>query len=298
MAAAAAVFTAAGCGSTGMKEAASSAAEGGRIPVAVSFNAMKELTEAVGGDKVAVKTIIPDGTEPHDFEPKGQDLKTLTEAKVFIYNGRGMESWAEKAAKAANNQQLITVEAAKGTEPIKLSDAEEIEEHGEYDPHVWLSLSGAAKEAENIRDALIQASPENQAYFEENYAKFKGKIDELQTEYDEKFKGASSHTIVTGHAAFAYVCRDFGLTQKSVEDVFATGEPTPARLAELTDFCRANHVKVVFTEDMVSPKVSETLAREAGAKAETIFTMEGSENGKSYLERMESNLKEIYEALQ
>lgn len=273
------------------------AANDGKIPVAVSFDAMKEFTEAVGGDKVKVSVIIPDGTEPHDFDPKPQDLKTISSAKVFVYNGLGMESWADKAVKAAAKDNLINVEASKGGVPIKNEDPDEIAEHGAYDPHLWLSLQGAELEAANIRDALIQASPENKQYFEDNYNKFKSQLDGLLTEYNEKFKTTGSRTIVTGHAAFAYFCRDFHLQQKSVEDTFASGEPTPAKLAELTEFVKDNHVKTVFTEDLVSPAVSETLAKEGGADTKQIYTMESSDKGLSYIDRMKKNLENVYEAL-
>lgn len=290
----AAVWTA-GCGSApaGTKAAAGD----GKIPVAVSFDAMKEFTQAVGGDKVKISVIIPDGTEPHEFDPKPQDLKSISEAKVFVYSGLGMEAWADKAVKAAAKDNLITVEASKGADPIQLTDPEEIEEHGAYDPHLWLSLKGAELEAANIRDGLIQASPENKQYFEDNYNKFKNELDALWKEYDGKFKTAKSHTIVTGHAAFGYFGRDFGLTQKSVEDTFASGEPTPAKLAELAEFVKKNHVKTVFTEDQVSPAVSETLAKEGGADTKQIYTMESSDKGLTYLDRMKKNLENVYEAL-
>lgn len=111
-----------------------------KIPVSVTFNAMKELVEVVGQDKVEISTIIPDGTEPHDFEPKAQDLVALSTAKVFVYSGLGMETWAEQAVKAANNAKLITVEASKGADGIKNTEPGEIEEHGQFDPHIWLSI--------------------------------------------------------------------------------------------------------------------------------------------------------------
>ena len=287
-----------GCGGApGASSKAASSAGSDKIPVVVSFNAMKEFTEAVGKDKVTVTTMIPDGTEPHDFEPTAADLKKLSDAKVFVYSGMGMENWADKAVQAADQKKLLAVEASRGVEPVKLEDPDEIKEHGPNDPHVWLSISGAEQEAANIRDALIKASPENKKYFEDNYNTFKKQLEDLKAEYTPKFKDVSSHTIVTGHAAFGYLCRDFGLTQKSVEDTFAHGEPTPDKLAELADYSKANHVKVIFTEELVSPEVSQTLAKEAGAKNETIYTMESAEDNLSYIDRMKSNLQRIYEAL-
>ena len=119
----------------------------------------------------------------------------------------------------------------------------------------------------------------------------------MYKEYDNKFKTVSRKDFVTGHAAFAYLARDFGLKQNSVEDVFAEGEPSAKKLKELTDYCKAEKINTIFVEDMVSPKVSETLAKEVGAKAVKIYTLESKEDGKTYIQSMQSNLEKIYASL-
>lgn len=293
----------ASAGASGAAPASSTAAEenkgtDGKIKVSVTFNAMKEFTEAVGKDKVDVATIIPDGTEPHDFEPKAQDLVALSTAQVFVYSGLGMEAWAEDAVKSANNPNLITVEASKGADAIKNTDPEEIEEHGQYDPHIWLGLKGAEVEVKNIKDALVKADGANQQYYEKNYDDFISQLESLYTEYNKKFQSAEKKSFVTGHAAFGYLCRDFGLEQNSVEDVFAEGEPSAQQLTELVKYCKDNKVTTIFAEEMASPDVSKTLAKEVGANVETIYTIEGGEDNKTYLERIESNLSKIYSSLE
>ena len=270
---------------------------GGKVKVSVTFNAIAEFTKAVGKDKVDISTIIPDGMEPHDFEPKAKDLVGLNSAQVFVYSGLGMESWAQKAATASGNQKLIVVEASKGAEPIRDTDSGETQEHGEYDPHIWLSLKGAETEARNIRDALVKADPSDADNFRKNCDSFVSQLENLFSEYNAKFRASKSRSFVTGHAAFAYLCRDFGLTQNSVEDVFAEGEPSARKLTELMDYCKKNHVKTIFVEDMVSPDVSRTLAKEVGAKTEKIYTIESSEENLDYLDRMKANLQEIDNSL-
>ena len=267
-----------------------SSAEAEKIPVSVTFNAMKEFVEAVGKDRVEVATIIPDGTEPHDFEPKAQDLAALS-------NGFGMEAWVDDAIKSANNSSLITVEASKGAEPIQNTEEEEIEEHGQYDPHLWLSLKGAELEVKNIKEALVSADPSNKEFYETNCNDYVAQLEKLYTEYQGKFQSVKKKSFVTGHAAFGYLCRDFGLEQNSVEDVFAEGEPSAQQMTELLKYCKENQVTTIFAEEMASPEVSKTLADEVGAKVETIYTIEGGEDDKSYLERMEDNLSKIYNSL-
>lgn len=271
--------------------------EESKIKVSVTFNAMKEFVLAVGKDKVEISTIIPDGTEPHDFEPKAQDLVNLSTANVFVYSGLGMEAWVDEAIKAADNTTLIAVEASKGAEVIENTDPEEVEEHGQYDPHIWLSLKGAELEVKNIKDALVQADPSNKDYYETNYNDFISQLETLFNEYNGKFQSVEKKSFVTGHAAFGYLCRDFGLEQNSVEDTFAEGEPSAQQLTELVEYCKENKVTTIFAEEMASPDVSQTLANEVGAKVETIYTVESNEDDLTYLDRIKDNLAEIYDSL-
>ena len=122
-------------------------------------------------------------------------------------------------------------------------------------------------------------------------------LESLYNEYKEKFDNLSTKDFVTGHAAFGYLCRDFRLQQKSVENLFAEGEPTPKQLEQLVTFCKENNIKTVFSESLASPKVSETLAKEVGAEVVPILTLESNEDDKSYVEAMRYNLEEIYKCL-
>lgn len=280
----------AGCGTT------ADVPDDGKLKVAVTFDALKEFTQAVGGDKVDVYTLIPDGTEPHEFQPTTKTIKRLGQSQLFVYNGLGMEPWASKVVDAAKNTSLHTVNASQGITPIKLTDEEEAHDHGDYDPHIWLSLINAQQEVRNIADALSEADSANKAYYQQNAENYTRQLQALQDEYAGKFAKAPRKDFVTGHAAFAYLCRDFGLTQQSVESVFSSGEPSARQLARLADYCRAHNEKTIFVEDMVSPETSETLAREVGARVETIHTIETSEDGKSYLDRMRDNLEKIYQS--
>ena len=322
-----------------------------KLKVSVSFDAMKELVAAVGKDKVEISTIIPAGTEAHDFEPKAQDLVNLSTAQIFVYNGLGMEGWAEDAISAADKTDLIVVEASKGADIIERETTDEADEeheehadeehaddehaddehaddehadeehadeehadeehadeehadeehdehhHGKYDPHLWLSLKGAQTEAKNIKDAFVQADPSNKDYYEQNCNEFVAQLENLYDDYNEKFQSVEKNSFVTGHAAFGYLCRDFGLEQNSVKDIFAEGEPSAQQLAELVEYCRENNVTTIFAEEMVSTEVSQTLANEVGAKVEIIYTIENAQDDMTYLERMESNLSKIYASL-
>ena len=224
--------------------------DNGKVDVTVSIEPLREFTEIVGGDKVNVKTMVPNGTEPHDFEPKTQDLLELNKAKVFVYNGLGMEHWKEQVLNTMENKDVKVVEASKGAEVLKEGD--------KVDPHLWLSLDGAKIEAQNIKDALVEVDSDNKSYYEENFKKFAEKLDSLANEYKEKFNGLANKDFVTGHAAFGYLCREFGLKQVSVENLFGEGEITPQKMQEIVEFCKKNDIKTIFMPELASEKISQT----------------------------------------
>ncbi len=283
-----------------------------KLQVYVSFNALYEFASAVGQDKAEIYTIIPTGAEPHDFEPKAADIAGLSEASLFVYNGLGMEPWAEKAIDAAQNNALTVITASEGTNVIENAEDEHEEdeheedeheedehghEHGPYDPHTWLSLKEAKTIVQNIADGFSTANPENKDFYQTNAANYIRELDDIYNEYNDKFAALDNKYFVTGHAAFNYFCRDFGLEQNSVEDVFAEGEPSPQQLAKLVEYCRERKITTIFAEEMASPEVSKTLANEVGAEIQTIYTMESPEDDLSYLERIRENCERVYNSL-
>ena len=262
------------------------------------------------GDKVDINCLVPNNMEPHDYEPKTKDFEKLINSDAFIYNGLGLEEWVEKVNEVIKNEDVLIVDSSKNVDSITIEDENHEEEHnhdneeehdhehGAIDPHSWLSLKEAQVQSEAIKDTLIEIDPENKAYYEQNYNEFKQKLDDLYNKYNEKFQTLQNKNFITGHAAFGYLCRDFGLEQKSVENVFGEGEPTPKQLENLVNFCKENNITTIFSESLASPKVSETLAAEVGAKVIPIYTLESQEDNKSYLEAMEYNLNQIYNCLE
>ncbi len=289
-------------------QAASNGVEDGKINVTVSFYPLKDFTEEIGKDKVNVKVLIPDNMEPHDYEPKTKDFENLIKSDLFIYNGFGLETWVDKVCESVKNEKVTLVDSSTGINPILINDEEyhehndQEEEHHEHshegnDPHIWLSLKNAQIQCKNIKDALINADSSNKDYYESNYEAYVKKLEDLYNDYKIKFQQIENDDFITGHAAFAYLCRDFDLEQQSVENVFGEGEPTPKQLERLVDFCREENIKIIFSESLASPKVSETLASEVGAEVVSIYTLESQEDNKNYIEAMEYNLEQIYSSL-
>ncbi|MDY6228568.1 MAG: zinc ABC transporter substrate-binding protein [Clostridium sp.] len=299
----------AGCGTKDLEEN-----NGEKLRVGVTINPLKDFAEAIGGDKVEVFSIIPDGSDAHSFDPKPKDLKDLLNTNIFIYNGLQMEEWIDSVLGTIEGQDVKVVEASQGIDTITIAEEEHNHEeeahdheneeahdhdhdHGGVDPHVWLSLGNAVIEAENIKNAFVEVDPENKDYYEANFEKLKSDFTSLYDEYKDKFKDVTNKNFVTGHAAFAYLCKDFGLTQNSIADVFGEGELTAKNLEALINYCKENEVKTIFSESTASEKEAETLAKEVGAKVVKIYSLETKEDNKSYLEGMKYNLETIYNSL-
>ncbi len=293
-----------------------------KLSIAVTFNAMEELTKAVVKDLADVSLVIPEGMEPHEAEPTPKNLIFLTNADVLIYNGFGMEFYLEKVLKAVNNKNLVLVEASKGIKPIMIEDHDDEDHdeehdkdhhdeedeheghhhhkghhHGNIDPHAWLSLQSARIMVKNIESTLSKLDKKNAKAYRKNANLYIKDLDKLYSEYSKKFKNLENKTLVTSHAAFAYLCRDFGLVQNSITDVFAEGEPNAKELVELVEYCKKYNVKTIFSEEIANQALAQTLSSEVGGKVIKIYTIETKEDELSYLKRMEENLKRMYESL-
>lgn len=297
--------------------ATNGAASGSKLQVLASFYPMADFAQKIGGDKIEVKTLVPTGTEPHDWEPSTSDMVRFTDAKLLVYNGAGMEHWVDDTLKSlgsnapealAASDGITLLEAAK-TDPEheheKEHDHKEEEhdhDHGAYDPHVWLDPQNAKAEMKNIMNSLVKLDSANKDTYTANFAKWEAECDKLDAEFAEQLKTTSQKTVVVSHAAFGYLCNRYGLTQYSIGDIDAEAEPDAKRMAEIADYVKKNKVTTIFSEELVSPKVAKAIAEEAGAKMEELNPLEGLSDdeiaaGEDYFSVMRSNLKKLVGAL-
>jgi len=306
----------AGCGSSQNTPAANAngnQSQDKKISVYTSFYPMYDFALKIGGDKVQVVNMVPVGTEPHDWEPTAADITGLEKAAVFIYNGAGMEHWVENILEALQNKDLIVVEASKGIDLIKghsehadqedLNGAENRHQGEEYDPHVWLNPLNAKREMENIKNAFIQADPENKDFYEANFQKYAAELDKLDKEFQEALSTSLNKNIIVAHQAFTYLCAAYGLNQVPIAGLSPDSEPDPARMAEIIDFAKKYDVTVIFFEELASPKVAETIASAVHAEVGVLNPLEGLSGeqqaaGDDYFSVMRQNLQALKAALQ
>lgn len=317
---AALIFSVAGCGSsqdfdtqiftTGMngqaKQEENAESAEGKLRVMASFYTMADFAEKIGGDRADITCMVPAGTEPHDWEPSTTDITGLERADVFIYNGAGMEHWAEDVTESLENKELLVVEASQG---VKLHAEEEHDHeghshsHGGCDPHVWLDPHNAKLEMENIKNAFVQADPDNGAYYEANYDKWSKAAEELDRKYREALADFAGRQIVTAHEAYGYLCSAYGLEQVGIDGLSPDQEPNPKRMADIIDFVRENQIRAVFFEELSGSKTAETVAAETGIRLLALSPLEGLsgeelEAGEDYFSVMEKNLEQLLLSLE
>lgn len=268
-----------------------------KFEVAASFYPVYFLSARIGGEKATVTNITPAGAEPHDYEPTPQQLASIERSRLIVLNG-GMEAWGERVAQGLDPAKTVLVEAGKGLE------TRIFEEEGETmaDPHVWLSPALAARMTDAIVAGFVQADPENAAYYEGNAAALKADLAALDAAYKEGLASCEKTAFVTSHAAFGYLAESYGLSQIAIAGLSPEAEPTAKELANVASFAREHGVDVIFFETLVSPKLSETIAREVGARTLVLDPIEGLTDderaqGSDYLTLMRRNLANLQTAL-
>ncbi len=280
----------------------------GKINIYTSIYPLYDFATKIGGDKVHVTNLVPAGTESHDWEVSTSDIVNLEKADMLIYNGAGIENWTDKVMDTLENKDIVYVKTSEGLDLLKSEDdchhhGEEDHDHGEYDPHTWLSIENAEKEMENIKDALVSYDPENADYYESNFETYETKFEELKDEYTEKLGPIEDKTIIVSHEAFGYLCNEYNITQEGIDGLNPDSEPDPARMTEIIKFAKAHNINTIFTEELSSTKVAETIAKEIKGTTAVLNPLEGLtqtqiDAGEDYFSVMKQNLEAIYKSLQ
>ncbi|MCU1376374.1 MAG: putative transporter substrate-binding protein [Actinomycetia bacterium] len=283
-----------GCGS----DAASNSANG-RLHVVASFYPLAEAATKVGGADVQVDNLTRPGAEPHDLELSTKQVDALEGADLVVLMGRGFQPGVEEAArrrpKDATLSVLDALDVGKGTVAAE-------GESGGVDPHVWLDPTRMHRIVAAVTESLVAAAPAKKAAFERRAAAYEQELDGLAGRFAAGLETCRTKTIVTSHAAFGWLARTYGLEQESISGISPEQEPDPRRLAQLIDLVKARHVTTIFTETLVSPKVADTLAREAGVKTDVLDPLEGLtkarvQAGDDYVSVMDDNLARLRTAL-
>ena len=280
-----------GCGST-----SSSAAEG--ESVVASFYPLAEAAARVGGDLVSVQNLTPPGVEPHDLELAPDDIEAIANAGVIVYLGGGFQPAVEDATGDATGT-VIDASASLRSLPVP---AGETDASLSADPHVWLDPTLYRQIVDEVERALSQADPAHAQTYASNARVTDQGLVRLDQEYRSGLDRCQRTVIVTSHAAFGYLSARYGLTQVPISGLAPDAEPTPRHLADIKALVERDGVTTIFTEELVSPKVAETLASETGTITAVLNPLESltpdeAAAGADYRSVMRDNLATLRSAL-
>lgn len=247
------------------------------------------ITKGISGVNVVNLTKQATGCL-HDYSLTTEDMKKLQETKIFIINGVGMESFLDKAIKLQDKMKII--DSSTGIDVIRDSRSQV------DNPHLWVSISNAIKQVENISTKLSLVDPLNAENYKKNAEEYIEKLKLLRDKMHQTLDGIKNNNIVTFHEAFPYFAKEFNLNIAAVVEREPNSEPSPKELVDTINIIKKLRISAIFAEPQYSAKAAHTIAVETGVE---VFTLDpgvtGEENENAYLLMMEKNMQVLNEAL-
>ena len=272
--------SAAACGSSGGTSAETPTAVAAFFPLAAT---VRDLA----GGALAVRDLTPPGVEPHDLELTSPQMDAILDARLVVVMGQGFQPSVEAGARRRTDPPVVVLDRLHT---------------GRSDPHVWLDPLLMRRVVDLLAPMVAGAVPASQrARVRVRQARLDHELGVLDREYRAGFARCDRRVIVTAHEAFGYLARRYGLRQEAIAGISPEQEPDPRRLAELADLVDRTHTTTVFTETLVSPKVAQTLAREANVATAVLDPIESGPSATAgfagYLAAMRRNLAALRTAL-
>jgi len=301
----------AACGSDDPKPTASSS---DKVSVYTTVYPLQYFAEQIGGEHVEVSSIYPPGTNEHTFEPTQQDMMKLADSDLFFYVGLGLEGFVNNAEKTLATEHVSMIETTKKIDEEKLhvstathdhnEHAHEADghDHGNVDPHVWLSPVISQDLALVIKDELVKKDAKHKADYEKNYAALVNKLEQLDSDYKTMANEADTKEFYVSHAAFGYIAGTYGLKQVSVAGLNSQDEPSQKELTTIVAQAKKENIRYILFEQNVSSKLAAVIQQDIGAKNLTlhnlsVLTKEDIADNRDYFSIMEDNLTTFQTAL-
>lgn len=282
-----------------------------KLQVVTSLFPLYDFVRQIGGDQVEVTLLLPPGVEAHSFDPKPEDILRVNRAGLFIYTHKAMEVWAATIAASVDPARVTIVDASVGAQLRPSSgDADEHDAHahahnaGAIDPHLWLDFANAQVMVDNIAEAMASKDPAHRDLYLANATAYRDRLDRLDADYRRSLADCKKRTLLQGgHFALGYLTARYGLKYHAAAAVNPEAEPTAATMAALVKQMRRQDLRYLFSEELVSPKLAETIAKEAGGSVLLLSAAHNVskadfERGITFIEIMERNLKNLQIGLQ
>ncbi len=240
-----------------------------KLKVVASFSILGDLVKNVGGDRVAVTTLVGPNGDVHVYEPTPADARAVSEARLVVINGLGLEGWMDRLIRTSGYKGPVVV----ATQGVKAQEAEEGQEPArkhahKIDPHAWQNVLNGEIYVEDIAKGLSAVDPEGAPVYQANAAAYNAKLDALDRWVKAEFSTVpkDKRRMITTHDAFGYLARAYGITIFSPEGMSTESEPSAAAVAGLIQQIRRENITAVFIENVTDPRLTEEIARESGVK--------------------------------
>ncbi|GAC1535164.1 MAG: metal ABC transporter substrate-binding protein [Candidatus Velthaea sp.] len=226
----------------------------GHIRVVATTSTLASLAAAVTRDPAVVRSLVPVGASPEDYQPAPQDIEAVHQADVLIENGANLEGWLQSTLDNARNSHVKIVVASAGLPVV------------DQNPHLWMDPEYARAYVRKIRDAMVAADPPNAERYRRNADAYDVQLRALKDRTQKKIATIppAQRAMIVFHNAFQYYNARFGLRTVGVVTINPGAEPSPKHIADLVTLARANHVRAIFGEPQFSPKLTTALAQSAG----------------------------------
>ena len=240
---------------------------GGKLKTAAGLPPVAGLAAAIGGDRIDVVSVLPEGKTPHDFTPRNETIRETSGAKIFFTTGMPFEN----KISAFMKQRAKICDVSAGIERIAFQDGRNNDHHhhdgcshDDHDPHVWLSPANAVVIAENICAELTAADPDGKEFYEKNLQQLKEKLLEIDRETAKKLHPHAGKSFFVYHPAFGYFAKNYNLKQRAIE--LNGREASAADLAQIIREAKAADIHTVFVQEQFNPRNANALAKEIGGK--------------------------------
>jgi len=265
----------------------SKAQDSGQVKVTATLGLFRDLVQQVGGDRVQVSVLVPDGTDVHTYEPPPSQIAKLSQSKLVVMNGLDLEAGLEKTVRENASSSATVLELAAGLPTLQ------------DNPHLWLDAQNGMTYVERIRDALASIDPAGADVYRANTDRYLGELRTLDQQVTAAVESIppERRKLVTFHDAYPYLAQGYGLQIVGFVVESPGKEPSAQEVAALAKDIGDEKVPAVFTEPQFSARILDLAASDAGVQVCSLYSDALDSKVKTYVELMRFNAQELARCL-
>ncbi|MGD2038514.1 MAG: zinc ABC transporter substrate-binding protein [Desulfobacterales bacterium] len=246
---------------------------GKKLLVFASIPPQKYFLHQIGRHRVEVQVMVQPGASPATYEPKPRQMAAISRSQIYFAIGVPFEKiWLKKIAAANPDMQVVHTDhgipkipmAANSIESEHHGKKDHQDQHGEFDPHIWLSPRLVMIQARRILNALVEIDPDHKAVYETNTKVFLSELAALDADLKKTFAGKQGFQFLVFHPSWGYFARSYGLKQVPIE--IEGKDPKPAQLKALIEHAKKKHINVIFVQPQFSSRSAELVAKAIGGQ--------------------------------